>query len=131
MPELEFKAFLPIFYVSDIERSLRIYRDLCGFAETYRFPTEGVPEHVELKLGSAILGLADRKGQETHGLPPPQPGSMAEIVLMVSNADVAFERLRAAGLDVLVELQDTPSGHRVGYLLDPDGHRIQISARRS
>jgi catechol 2,3-dioxygenase-like lactoylglutathione lyase family enzyme len=130
MPDAMFRSFLTIFYVADLERSLRVYRDVCGFEETYRFPREGPPEHVELKLGNALIGFADLKGQMTHRLSPPVPGQMAEIAIQVSDADAAFERLEAAGLIPLVALHDTPSGHRVGYLLDPDGHRIQIGARR-
>jgi lactoylglutathione lyase len=30
----------------DIEAALSFYHDLLGFAETFRTPTEGVPEHV-------------------------------------------------------------------------------------
>jgi lactoylglutathione lyase len=131
MVEAEFRDFLTILYVEDIERSLAIYRDICGFRETYRFPREGNPEHVELRLGSSVLGFADRKGQQTHHLPPAVPGAMSEIALETSDADAAFTVLKAAGLKVLVEPHDTPSGHRVGYLLDPDGHRLQVGSKRT
>jgi len=32
----------------DIEAGLRFYRDLLGFVETFRTPSEGIPKHVEL-----------------------------------------------------------------------------------
>jgi hypothetical protein len=37
-------------YTHDIEAGLHFYRDLPGFAETFRAPAEGIPEHVELRL---------------------------------------------------------------------------------
>jgi lactoylglutathione lyase len=38
------------FYVNDIDVSLRFYRDLFGFEETFRTPEQGAPIHVELRL---------------------------------------------------------------------------------
>ena len=44
---MTFDFMLPILYVADIERSVALYRDAFGMKETYRFPRQGVPEHVE------------------------------------------------------------------------------------
>ncbi len=44
-------------YTADIEAGLRFYRDLLRFEETFRTPTEGTPEHVELSLNGFALGL--------------------------------------------------------------------------
>ena len=38
-----FTDVLTVLYVADIERSLRLYRDAFGMAETYRFPRTGCP----------------------------------------------------------------------------------------
>jgi catechol 2,3-dioxygenase-like lactoylglutathione lyase family enzyme len=44
-------------YTCEIEAGLHFYRDLLGFAETFRTPTEGIPEHVELRLNGFTIGL--------------------------------------------------------------------------
>ena len=38
-----------------------------GFAETFRTPTEGIPEHVELRLNGFTIGL----GTVEHAVHPP------------------------------------------------------------
>jgi catechol 2,3-dioxygenase-like lactoylglutathione lyase family enzyme len=52
-----FTAGLVNLYTRDIEAGLRFYRDLLGFTETCRTPAEGIPEHVELRLGGFTVGL--------------------------------------------------------------------------
>jgi lactoylglutathione lyase len=44
-------------YTRDIEAGLHFYGDLLGFSETFRTPTEGIPEHVELRLNGLTVGL--------------------------------------------------------------------------
>ena len=70
-------------YTRDIEAGLRFYRDLPGFTETFRSPAEGVPEHVELRLGGFTVGLGTVEAarrvhgvEATHGSPANvlQPG---------------------------------------------------------
>lgn len=46
-----FRDPLVNFYVKDVEVSVRFYRELFGFQETFRTPKEGAPMHVELRLG--------------------------------------------------------------------------------
>ena len=49
-----FAAGLVNLYTRDIGAGLNFYRDLLGFAETFRTPTEGIPEHVELRLNGCM-----------------------------------------------------------------------------
>src|SRR6266568_4796928 len=68
-------------YTRDIEAGLRFYRDLLGFKETFRTPTQGVPEHVELTLRGFGLGLGTvEAAKRVHGVDaspgtPPWPWS--------------------------------------------------------
>jgi lactoylglutathione lyase len=56
-------------YTHDIEAGLRFYRDLLGFEETFRTPTEGVPEHVELRLNGFTIGLGTvEAARRVHGV---------------------------------------------------------------
>ena len=47
-------------YTGDIEAGLYFYRDILGFKETFRTPTEGTPTHVELVLNGFALGAGHR-----------------------------------------------------------------------
>ncbi|QLQ39095.1 VOC family protein [Micromonospora robiginosa] len=40
-----FDSALVNLHTADIEAGIRFYRDLLGSTETFRAPTEGVPEH--------------------------------------------------------------------------------------
>ena len=50
-----FHDCLPNLYCADLAASLRFYRDLLGFTETFRYPREDTPQHVELRLGGSTI----------------------------------------------------------------------------
>ena len=125
-----FDHLLVILYVADMEHSLALYRDVLGGEETYRFPREGAPEHVELRIGAAILALTSEAGRQSHHLPPASPGHPFELAVRATDADAAMAALLASGCTPLIEPFDSSAGNRVGYVLDPDGNRIQIYSSR-
>jgi catechol 2,3-dioxygenase-like lactoylglutathione lyase family enzyme len=126
-----FTDVLTVLFVADIERSMALYRDGFGMTETYRFPREGVPEHVELRLGTTTLGLSSPAGLVREGLPPATRGTPFELAFGNDDTDVSLERLRAAGFRVLRKPYDSDAGNRVAYVEDFDGNRISIYSRRT
>src|SRR6267154_3146804 len=86
----------------DIEAGLHFYRDLLGFAETFRTPTEGIPEHVELRLNGFTVGLGTvEAARNVHGVEA-APGSPAMVlVVWTDDVDNACEALVAAGVPLL------------------------------
>ena len=62
-------------YTRDIEAGPRFYEDLLGLHETFRTPAEGVPEHVEFRVGGFTLGLGTvEAARRVHaGVPAVQP----------------------------------------------------------
>ncbi len=117
-------------YTADIEAGLRFYRDLLGFEETFRTPTEGVPEHVELTLDEFALGLGTvEAAKRVHGVDA-SPGSPAMVlVVWTDDVDAAFERLESAGVPVVLPPHDTGNGNRNALLRDPDGNLVEIVAK--
>src|SRR6266516_4908817 len=89
-------------YTRDIEAGLRFYRDLLGFEETFRTPTVGTPEHVELKLNGFGVGLGTvEAAKRVHGVDA-SPGSPAMVlVVWTDDVDQAFEQLTSAGTPVV------------------------------
>jgi lactoylglutathione lyase len=119
-------------YTHDIEAGLRFYRDLLGFTETFRTPAEGVPEHVELRLGGFTVGLGTvEAARRAHGVDP-APGSAAmALVVWTDDVDAAWRDLQAAGVPVLQEPHNTGNSNRAALLRDPDGNLVEIVAKVS
>lgn len=127
-----FATALVNLYTRDIEAGLRFYRDLLGFAETFRTPRDGVPEHVELRLNGFTVGLGTvEAAKRVHGIDA-APGSPAMVlVVWTDDVDVAYRELVAAGVPALQPPHDTGNNNRNALLRDPDGNLVEIVAKRS
>ena len=117
-------------YTRDIEAGLHFYRDLLGFAETFRTPADGIPEHVELQLNGFTVGLGTvEAARRVHGVEA-VPGSPAMVlVVWTDDVDNAFAELVAAGVPVLRPPHNTGSSNRNALLRDPDGNLVEIVAK--
>jgi lactoylglutathione lyase len=126
-----FTTALVNLYTGDIEAALAFYRDLLGFAETFRTPREGRPEHVELQLGGFTVGLGTvEAARRVHGVDA-VPGSPAmALAIWADDADEAYSRLVAAGVPAVQPPHDSGNSNRVALLRDPDGNLVEIVARK-
>ncbi|MGA8113727.1 MAG: VOC family protein [Actinocatenispora sp.] len=127
-----FDAALVNLYTSDIEAGLRFYRDLLGFVETFRTPTTGVPEHVELRLGGFTVGLGTvEAAKRVHGVDA-EPGRAAMVlVVWADDVDEAFTTLVDAGVPSVQPPHDAGNGNRNALLRDPDGNLVEIVSKLS
>jgi lactoylglutathione lyase len=115
-----FTEAFPILTVSDLPAVLRFYTGLLGFAENYRFPDDGDPQFVTVKLGRSELGLGAGKAE---------PAASFSLCVYTDDCDAAVAALRAAGTPVLLEPNDQPWGERMARVSDPAGNEIVIVAR--
>jgi lactoylglutathione lyase len=127
-----FVAALVNLYTRDIEAGLRFYRDLLGFAETFRTPRGGIPEHVELELNGFTVGLGTvEAARRVHGVDT-APGSPAMVlVVWTDDVDKAYRELVAAGIPAVQPPHDTGNNNRNAMVRDPDGNLVEIVAKRS
>jgi lactoylglutathione lyase len=115
-----FTEAFPILTVRDLPAALTFYTGLLGFQENYRFPDEGEPAFVTVKLGTSELGL---------GAGAAEPTEAFSLCVYTDDCDAAVASLRAAGTPVLEEPADQPWGERTARVTDPAGHEIVIVAR--
>lgn len=126
-----FESALVNLYTHDIEAGIRFYRDLLGFAETFRTPTEGVPDHIELRLGGFTLGLGTvEAARRVHGVEAEPGRPTMALVIWTTGVDEAYARLSAAGVPVVRPPHDTGNDNRNALFRDPDGNLVEIVAKR-
>jgi catechol 2,3-dioxygenase-like lactoylglutathione lyase family enzyme len=121
-----FTASMPNLYSSDVAAAASFYRGLLGFSQTYRYPPDGAPRHVELRLGSSLLAISSLEAVVEMGLPPTRSGHDHELVVWCDDMDAAIAQLRAAGAPILIEPHTHVAGHRRAYVADPDGHWLAL-----
>jgi lactoylglutathione lyase len=115
-----------ILFVSDLERSIRFYRDLIGLP--FRFATDSYAEFETEGAKFALysrLHLPELIGGEAPRDEAPWP--QGEVVFFVDDPDAEHERLRSAGVSVLSPPTDRPWGERTLHVADEDGNVIELT----
>jgi PhnB protein len=104
------------------------YRDAFGAQEVSRIPVpDGRLMSVQLRIGDSDLHLADEFPEMGVLAPPAIGGTAVVLALDVTDADTVFARAVSAGAQVHHPLAETFWGDRHGQLIDPFGHRWNIS----
>jgi glyoxylase I family protein len=128
--------------VSDMERSLRFYRDLLGFRFEHDLHVEGEPSDTLLRLRGVSLDAAylQRDGVRIELLrfasPPAPPAharamnerGLTHLSFRVADVEATVAALRAAGERILEETIIRLPEFRAAacFVLDPDGQLIEL-----
>jgi lactoylglutathione lyase len=119
-------------YTRDIEAGLHFYRDLLGFVETFRTPTDGIPEHIEFQLDGFKIGLGTvEAAKRVHGVDAAPGSSAMVLVIWTDDVDSAYAKLVDAGVPVVQPPHDTGNNNRNALMRDPDGNLVEIVAKTS
>jgi len=122
------RSLFPILSTEDLGVSMGFYGRLLGGEESYRFPSDGQPTFVVLRLGESEIGLA-AIGDTLHGeAMRPATGHRIELCVYVEDVDAAVAVARASGVRIVAEPSDQVWGERVAYLADPDGNLVMLTA---
>jgi glyoxylase I family protein len=122
--------------VGDLDRSIRFYRDVFGFAVDERFaiPGTAVRGAVLVNGGGARVELFHREGSQAA--PPGHPIDSTlqqgwfQLAFAVPDVSAAFSRVVDAGATVVKPPFLAPDGRcRVAFVGDPDGHLIELIQR--
>src|SRR3954466_3788850 len=118
----------PHIVVQGAERAAAFYSDAFGAEEVERIPTpDGRLMSVQLRIGDAVLHLADEFPEMGVLAPPSIGGTAVVLALDVSDAEAVFAQAIAAGPEARQPLTDVFWGDLHGQLDDPFGHRWNIS----
>jgi catechol 2,3-dioxygenase-like lactoylglutathione lyase family enzyme len=128
--------------VSDVERSLRFYRDLLGFRYEHELEVAGEPSDTLLRLRGVQLRAVylTRDGvriELLHFAGPPAPPrrertvhelGLTHLSFRVADLDATLAALRAAGERVLDETIIRVPDFQVAacFVVDPDGQLIEL-----
>ena len=123
-----FTSLTPYLAVRDARAAMRFYEEVFGAV------VEGEPivmddgrvGHSQLRIGDAVLFMADEFPEIGVVSPEAQEGSSVSFVVYVPDVDAAFERAVARGAVVERPVEDGQHGSRAGWLRDPFGHRWNI-----
>jgi lactoylglutathione lyase len=117
-------------YTRDIQAAAHFYGDLLGLTETFRTPAEGVPAHIEFRVGGFTLGLGTVEAAKQVHHVDAEPGRPAmALVFWTDDVDAEVARLVAAGVPALIPPHDTGNDNRNALLTDPDGNLVEIVAK--
>ena len=120
--------------VHDIDLALAFYRDVLELdvhvdvvMDDFRWVTMSPKSQPDVEIGlmNPFVGPAAPDAEAVLALT--LKGSMNGLIFATADVDADFEKIRAAGADVLQEPIDQPYGVRDCAFRDPSGNMIRLS----
>lgn len=120
----------PYITVTDGAAAIDFYTRVFGAVETQRMAEpSGKIGHAELRIGDAIIMLADEYPEYGGQSAKTLGGSPVMLHLYVEDADAVVARAVEAGATVDRPVEDQFYGDRGGKIMDPFGHKWWIATR--
>lgn len=118
-----YEGATPYLICKNAEAAIDFYVRAFGAVELFRIGEPGMVGHAEIKLGGAIIMLADEYPPLDALSPETIGGSPVSLMVYVEDVDGFTEKAVAEGLQVLRPVEDQFYGDRVGHFVDPFGHK--------
>ncbi len=118
-----YEGVTPSLIYKNAEAAIDFYTKAFGAKELFRIGEPGKIGHAELKIGNAIIMLADEHPEmgalsaETVG------GTPVSLMIYVEKVDEFTEKAVAEGLKVERPVEDQFYGDRSGHFVDPFGYK--------
>jgi PhnB protein len=123
-----YEGATPYLIIKGAANALEFYKKAFGATEIMRIPAPGgTVGHAEIKIGNAIIMLADEFPEMNHRSPQSFGGTPVSMLVYVQDVDAFVKRAVAAGAKVLTPVENKFYGDRSGSLEDPFGHQWHIS----
>ena len=119
-----YEGATPYLIIKGAARALEFYKNAFGALEVMRMPGPGgTVGHAEIKIGKAIIMLADEFPDMNCKSPQSFGGSPVSIMVYVHDVDTFINRAVSAGAKVLRPVANQFYGDRSCSLEDPFGHQ--------
>ncbi|GIF62937.1 lyase [Asanoa ishikariensis] len=125
--------------VDDFDKAIAFYRDVLGMEvrndvgfEGMRWVTVGSPEQpgVDIVLEPPLADPNASQSDKQSMAELLAKGLLRGVIFTTDNVDATFERIRAAGGEVLQEPMDQPYGVRDCAFRDPSGNMLRFNQPR-
>ena len=122
-------AVIPHIIVNGGDAAIAFYKKAFGAEETFRMtdPSDGRLGHAELRIGEAVVMLADEYPAFGALSPDTIGGSAVTLHLSTTSIDDDLESAKKAGATVLRPATNQSFGERNALIVDPFGHRWMLS----
>jgi len=115
-----------VLVVTDLDHALPFYTDVLGLELAHRSGA-----YAQFRTGTTRLSLYQRDAMaQTLGrelVPPAADAPGFELGFKVRDCDAAYASLVSRGATPAMAPTDRPWGQRTAYVLDPDGHLIELA----
>lgn len=119
-------SVIPTLRYQDAPKMIDWLCDTIGFEKGLIVPDgDGGIAHAQLKLGDGMLMLGSTHDDEWGALQPSPAklgGSTQSPYLVVPDVDAIYESVRAAGAEIVMDLEDKDYGGKGFGFKDPEGH---------
>ena len=117
-----YHAVTPYLIVNGGARAIEFYRTVFGATEVMRMAGPNGVAHAEIRIGDAVVMLADESPDMGYKSPRALGGTPVSLMLYCADVDATFARAIDAGALAQRPVQDQFYGDRSGTLEDPFGH---------
>ena len=123
-----YEGATPYLIVKGAADALEFYKKAFGATEIMRMPGPGgTVGHAEIRIGTAIIMLADEFPEMNHKSPQSLGGTPVSMLVYTDDVDALVNRAVAAGAKALTPVENKFYGDRSGSLEDPFGHQWHLS----
>ena len=118
-----YEGVTPYIICKNAEAAIDFYKNAFGAVELFRIGEPGMVGHAELKIGNAIIMLADEHPEMGALSPETVGGTPVTLMIYVEDVDDFAGKAVAEGLKVIQPIKDQFYGDRSGHFEDPFGHK--------
>jgi len=118
-------SIAPMLSVRKGAKAVEFYKAAFGAGEWFRLDGEDGGVVARLSVGDAEFWVADESPEHLNFSPESLGGGSVRMVMTVEDPDAAFDRVVAAGAQVVSPVKDD-YGWRLGRVVDPFGHHWEI-----
>jgi PhnB protein len=117
-----YEGATPHLTCKNAEAAIEFYKKAFGAVELFRIGEPGMVGHAEIKIGNAIIMLADEHPQMGAVSPETLGGTPVRLLIYVEDVDAFSANAVAEGVSVLRPVENQFYGDRMGQFKDPFGH---------